>query len=107
MNDPTLVLTAPLSFWGGLDPTTGLITDVHHPQRGESVTGKILKMPHGRGSSSSPSVLAETLRLGNGPLAIVLEEPDPVVWLGAHIAEQLYGIECPVSVEPPGRLPDR
>ena len=101
MGERILELTQPLSFWGGLDPTTGEIIDVHHPQRGENVTGVILRMPSGRGSSSSPSVLAEALRLGHGPKAIVLEENDPIVWLGAFVAELLYGIKCPVTTHKP------
>lgn len=95
-----LVLLEPLSFWGGLDPHTGLIIDHNHPQRGLSIIGKILRMPHGRGSSSSPSVLAEALRLGKGPKAIVLGEPDPMITLGVLVAKILYRIDCPVAVEP-------
>ena len=45
-----LVLDEPLSLWGGLDPTTGSIVEASHPQRGASVTGRILVMPSGRGS---------------------------------------------------------
>ena len=101
MSERRLDLSEPLSFWGGLDPTTGEIIDVHHPQHGENVTGVILSMPSGRGYSSSPSVLAEALRLGHGPKAIVLEEPDPMVWLGTLVAELLYGVECPVTVRGP------
>lgn len=99
--DRILELSEPLSFWGGLDPSSGEIIDVHHPQRGENVKGVVLHMPGGRGSSSSPSVLAEALRLGNGPKAIVLQEADPIVWLGAFVAELLYGIRCPVTVADP------
>ena len=94
-----LTLTEPLSFWGGIDPLTGLIIDASHPQVGESVTGKVLRMPYSRGSSSSPSVLAESLRLGTGPVAIVLGQPDPMVVLGSVVARLLYGIECRVTVE--------
>jgi hypothetical protein len=97
---PELRLHEPLSFWGGIDPETGRIIDASHPQVGESITGKILLMPHSRGSSSSPSVLAEALRLGTGPVAIVLDQPDPMVVLGALVARLLYGIECRVTVEP-------
>ena len=97
---PELRLSEPLSFWGGIDPKTGLIIDAHHPQVGESITGKILRLPHSRGSSSSPSVLAESLRLGTGPAAIVLDRPDPMVVLGAAVARMLYGIECKVTVAP-------
>ena len=34
---PALVLDEPLSLWGGLDPVTGEIVDVRHPQRGANV----------------------------------------------------------------------
>lgn len=93
-----LVLNEPLSFWGGLDAESGSIIDIHHPQHGMVVTGLVLVMPSGRGSSSSSSVLAEAIRIGTAPLAIVLGEPDEIVLLGALISEELYGITCPVVV---------
>jgi uncharacterized protein len=91
-----LVLDEPLSMWGGLDPGTGAIIDARHPQNGEVVTGRVLVMPGGRGSSSSASVLAEAIRLGTAPAAIVLSIADGIVLIGAIVAEELYGITCPV-----------
>jgi predicted aconitase with swiveling domain len=88
----TLVLEEPLSFWGGVDPTTGRLIDPRHPQHGVTITGRILLMPSGRGSSSSSSVLAESIRLGTAPAAIVLGEPDPIIALGAIVARELYGV---------------
>ena len=93
-----LELTEPLSFWGGIDPATGDVIDVHHPQRGANVSGRVLVMPGGRGSSSSSSVLAEAIRAGMAPAAIVLLEPDPIVALGAIVARELYGVSMPVVV---------
>ncbi|MGZ5306520.1 MAG: aconitase X swivel domain-containing protein [Actinomycetota bacterium] len=93
-----LVLHAPLSFWGGLDPETGELIETHHPQRGAIVTDRILVMPSGRGSSSSSYVLAEAIRAGNAPAAIVLREPDGIVALGAIVARELYGTRIPVVV---------
>jgi predicted aconitase with swiveling domain len=93
-----LVLAEPLSFWGGIDPATGDVIDTHHPQRGANVAGRILLMPSGRGSSSSSSVLAETIRAGTAPAAIVLSEPDPILALGAIVARELYGRSVPVVV---------
>lgn len=93
-----LVLDEPLSFWGGLDPETGRIVDARHPQRGEVVTGRVLAMPSGRGSSSSSSVLTEAVRLGTAPAAIVLRHPDEIVALGLLVAEELYGVRIPLSV---------
>jgi predicted aconitase with swiveling domain len=93
-----LVLDEPLSFWGGVDPATGEIVDVHHPQRGANVGGRVLFMPAGRGSSSSSSVLAEAIRAGTAPAAIVLAEPDPILALGAIVARELYGVAMPIVV---------
>lgn len=93
---PVLALGEPLSFWGGIDPETGEIIDRRHPQLGGSIVGKILVMPGGRGSSSAASVLAECLRLGTGPLAIVLPHPDEILMLGSVVAELLYGVGCPI-----------
>ena len=95
---PALVLDEPLSLWGGLDPGTGEIVDVRHPQRGENVTGRVLVMPSGRGSSSSSSVLAEAIRAGTAPTAIVLGEADPILPLGAIVARELYGKVVPIVV---------
>jgi predicted aconitase with swiveling domain len=92
------VLTAPLSFWGGVDAERGVIIDRRHPQRGQEIGGRILVMPAGRGSSSSASVLAELIRLGVGPAGIVLQHADEIVMLGALAAELLYGVTCPVVV---------
>ena len=93
-----LVLDEPLSFWGGVDPTSGTIIDTHHPQAGQSVAGRIVMMPGGRGSSSSSSVLAETLRHGVGPAALLTIASDPILALGCLVAEELYGVHTPVVV---------
>lgn len=93
-----LVLDEPLSFWGGIEPSTGEVIDVRHPQRGANVAGRVLVMPSGRGSSSSSSILAETVRAGTAPAAIVLAERDPILALGAIVARELYGRAIPVVV---------
>ncbi len=99
MTLPTaLVLDEPLSLWGGIDPATGEIIDVHHPQHGASVSGRVLIMPAGRGSSSSASVLAEAVRAATAPAAILLGEPDLILSIGSAVAEELYGVRVPVVV---------
>jgi predicted aconitase with swiveling domain len=62
------------------------------------VAGRVLVMPAGRGSSSSSSVLAEAIRAGTAPVAIVLREPDPIVALGAIVARELYASTVPIVV---------
>jgi uncharacterized protein len=99
---PALVLEAPLSLWGGMDPRTGRLSDRHHPQLGATLTGQVLVMPSGRGSSSSSSVLAESIRLGTAPLAILLADPDEILVLGALVAQHLYERTCPIVVLPEG-----
>ncbi len=96
----TLVLDEPLSLWGGLDPATGRVIELRHPQHGALVTGRVLVLPAARGSSSSASVLAEAVRAGTAPAAIVLGEPDLILALGAAVAEELYGIQIPILVLP-------
>ena len=93
-----LKLDEPLSFWGGLDPATGAIIDRFHPQRGASIAGRILMTPGGRGSSSGSATLAEALRVGAGPAAILMLERDPIIVVGAMVAAELYGLACPVAL---------
>ena len=91
-----LVLDAPLSLWGGLDPQSGTVIDAHHPQRGASLAGRIVALPAGRGSSSSSSVLAEALRAGSGPRALLLAQPDGILLIGALVADEMFGRRCPI-----------
>jgi uncharacterized protein len=87
-----------ISFWGGIDPATGKVIEPGHPRFGETVSGRVVYMPRGRGSSSASSVLAELLRVGCGPAAIVLTESDPILAIGSLVANTLYGSICPVVV---------
>ena len=93
-----IVLDEPLSFWGGFDALTGRVTDRRHPQAGRCLSGAIVVMPAGRGSSSASSVLAEAIRAGTAPAGIIMSEPDTIVALGAIVAQELYGLACPVVV---------
>ncbi len=93
---PVLVLSEALSFWGGLDPATGLIIDKRHPQAGESVTDKVLAMPALRGSSGSAGSLAEAFKNGHGPAALVLGEADTAPIAAALVVQHLYGRQVPI-----------
>jgi predicted aconitase with swiveling domain len=93
-----LVLDEPLSMWGGLDAASGRIIDLHHAQAGADVSGRVLVMPAGRGSSSSASVLAEAVNLGHGPAGIVLAAVDEILLLGALALKLLDGPICPIVV---------
>ena len=97
----TLALDEPLSFWGGYDAETGAIIDQHHPQVGTVISGAVVVMTTGRGSSSASSVIAEAIRLGTAPAAIIMLEADEIVALGAIVADELYGLRMPVVVVDP------
>ena len=90
-----LLLTEPVSFWGGVDHH-GEIIDVHHAQHKAKMTNKILVMPSGRGSSSATAVLAELIRTGDGPLAIVMLQCDTILVIGALVSAEIYGITMPI-----------
>ncbi len=95
-----LTMGEEISFWGGVDPTSGVVIEAGHPRYGESVGGRVVVMPGGRGSSSSSSVLAELLRIGKGPAGILLAESDPILVVGAAVADVMYGSNCPIVVTP-------
>lgn len=94
---PMLSLDEPLSFWGGFEPRTGVILDVHHPQRGACVKDSILAMTETRGSGSAPGAIAEAIRLGTAPAAIILVKPDINLAIGAEVADALYGRRCVIA----------
>jgi uncharacterized protein len=84
-----LVLDAPISFWGGVDPQSGRITDVRHPQHGKPISGRILFLPGTIGSSSASAVLMELAHNGHAPSAIIMHEPDAILLLGLIVAREM------------------
>ena len=86
---PLLVLERPVSFWGGVDPETGRITDPRHPQHGKRVGGRILVMERAIGSSSSSAIMLELLRNDVAPAAIVIGSADAILVLGILVAEEM------------------
>lgn len=95
-----LVSKEPLSFWGGIDPQTGEVIDRRHELSGENVAGKVFVFPQGRGSSTASAILLETIRAGVAPAAIINLRIEPILTLGAIIADELYHKTVPVVVLP-------
>ena len=85
-----------LSFWGGVDPDTGVIIDTHHPDHGASLAGRIVLMPSSRGSCSGSGVLLQLSRNGKAPAALVFREAEDILTLGAIISARLF--DRPVAV---------
>lgn len=93
---PVLYSDTALSFWGGVAPMTGEIIDRHHPLSGQTLSGKMLAIPQGRGSCTGSSVLLELILNGHGPAALILERPDEILVLGAVVAELVFDRQLPV-----------
>jgi hypothetical protein len=82
-----LVSSQPISFLGGVDPETGKVVERGHELAGESVKGRVLVFPHGKGSTVGSYVLYRLSRSGLAPAAIVNEECETIVAVGAIISE--------------------
>ena len=93
---PLLYADLGLSLWGGVDPFSGEVIDRHHPLSGQSLAGRVLAIPSGRGSCTGSSVLLELILNGPAPAALVLAEPDEILTLGALVAEHVFDVQLPV-----------
>jgi predicted aconitase with swiveling domain len=92
-----LALTAPISFWGGVNPKTGEIADTRHPEHGQGIAGRVLLVPATIGSSSAAAILLELVHAKLAPAAIVLHEPDAILLLGLIVAREM-GYDTPIAV---------
>jgi predicted aconitase with swiveling domain len=85
-----------ISFWGGVDPATGIIIDPRHELFDQSITAKVLAFPYGKGSTGAPLVLLELVKQGTAPAAIINIETDPLLVAGPIISKHFYGTAIPV-----------
>ena len=90
-----LTTTQPISFYGGVDPNTGVVIEKGHELQGQSVKGKVLVFPNGKGSTVGSYTLYRMKRNGTAPAGIVNKECETVVAVGAIISE----IPCVDSVD--------
>ena len=82
-----LVTAQPISFYGGVDPNTGKVIEKGHELQGESVKGRVLVFPHGKGSTVGSYILYRLSKEGLAPSAIINEESETIVAVGAIISE--------------------
>ncbi|MDA4124521.1 MAG: DUF126 domain-containing protein [Thaumarchaeota archaeon] len=92
------------TFAHGVEPATGIVTDHHSEMKGSKVAGKVLFYPYGKGSTTGSSWFLETVRLGNGPAAIVTEGPDLTAVIGSVMSRIIYGKSIPVLSDFPREL---
>jgi len=76
-----------ISFYGGVDPDTGKVVEVGHELEGQSITGKILVFPTGKGSTVGSYTLYRMKKNNTAPAAIVNEQIDTIIAVGCIISE--------------------
>jgi len=82
-----LVSLKPISFLGGVDATNGKIIEKNHDLYGRCVKDKALCFPQGHGSTVGSYVLYSLAKKKLAPKAIINQTADPVVVVGAIIAD--------------------
>ncbi len=82
-----LVTSQPISFYGGVDPNTGIVLEKGHELQGQSVKGKILVFPQGKGSTVGSYTLYRLKKNGVAPAGMINKETETIVAVGAIISE--------------------
>lgn len=81
-----LVSPEPIGFFGLIDPETGIILEKGHPLEGQSIAGRVLVFPTGKGSTVGSYSLFRLAKAGRSPIAIINAESEPIVAVGAIIS---------------------
>ncbi len=82
-----LVSSEPISFLSGVDQETGVVIESGHPLEGQSIAGKVLAFPYGKGSTVGSYVIYALRRNNMAPSAIINTEAEPIIAVGAILAE--------------------
>jgi len=82
-----LVTSQAISFFGGIDPETGVVVEHGHALEGQSIAGKVLVFPTGIGSTVGSYTLYRLKYNGHAPLAILNAECETITAVGCIIAE--------------------
>jgi hypothetical protein len=82
-----LVSPEPLGFLGMVDPESGVVVEPGHPLQGESVAGRVLVFPTGKGSTVGSYTIYRLAKAGQAPAAMINAESEPIVAVGAIISD--------------------
>jgi len=82
-----LVTSMGISFFGGVDPESGVVIERGHELEGESIAGKVLVFPTGKGSTVGSYTLYRLKHAGMAPVAIINAECETITAVGCIIAE--------------------
>jgi len=82
-----LVTKDSISFYGGVDPENGVVVEKGHVLENQSISGKVLVFPSGKGSTVGSYVIYQMAKTGKGPKALILNDCETIVAVGAIISE--------------------
>ncbi len=82
-----LISKDPISFYGGVDPNTGIVVEKGHALEGISIAGHVLYFPRGKGSTVGSYTLYRLKKNNKAPVAIINAECEPIVAVGAIISD--------------------
>ena len=82
-----LVSPEPIGFFGIVDAETGIVVERGHPLAGQSIAGRVLVFPTGKGSTVGSYSLYRLAKAGLAPAAIINAESEPIVAVGAIIGD--------------------
>ena len=82
-----LVTAMGISFFGGVDPDTGVVVEKDHELEGETISGKILVFPSGKGSTVGSYTLYRLKEENLAPKAIINAECETITAIGCIISE--------------------
>ncbi|MDP7079429.1 MAG: DUF126 domain-containing protein [Candidatus Undinarchaeales archaeon] len=82
-----LVSSEPIGFFGNVDPDTGVVVEKGHELEGQCITDTVLVFSTGKGSTVGSYTIYRLKKNGKAPAAIICAESEPIVAVGAIIAD--------------------
>jgi uncharacterized protein len=101
---PALISTMGISFFGGVDPDSGIIVEKNHDLQGQCIAGKVLVFPMGKGSTVGSYSLYRLKKNGKAPAAILNADCETITAVGCIIAEIPCIDHLPLEQIPDGAI---
>jgi len=80
-----IVTKEAISFNGGVDNMTGIVTEPGHELEGVNIAGKVLVFLTGKGSTGGSYKIYDMVSRGTAPVAFIQVSPEPITTIGAII----------------------
>ena len=80
-----VVTSEAISFNGGVDNMTGIVTEPGHELEGVNIAGKVLVFLTGKGSTGGSYKIYDMVSRGTAPVAFIQVNPEPITTIGAII----------------------